>query len=84
VLQVFDFDFFFFFFAMTLSVLSLTLKEQWLQRHECDMNGLWRIGFIDFACCTGRASPFMALNGPHAMSGMPSLSKGQQKRRATR
>jgi hypothetical protein len=39
VLQVFDFDFFFFFFAMTLSMLPLTLKGQWLQRHECDMNG---------------------------------------------
>jgi hypothetical protein len=34
----------FFFFAMTLSMSPLTLKEQWLQRHECDMNGLWRIG----------------------------------------
>ncbi len=43
-LQVFDFDFFFFFFAMTLSTLPLPQKEQWLQRHECDMNGLWRIG----------------------------------------
>jgi hypothetical protein len=42
-LQVFDFELFFFFFAMTLSMLPLTVKEQWRQRHECDMNALWRI-----------------------------------------
>jgi hypothetical protein len=43
-LQVFVFDFFIFFFDMTL-FLDVTpyRKEQWLQRHECDMNGLWRI-----------------------------------------
>jgi hypothetical protein len=23
--------------------LPLTVREQWLQRYECDMNGLWRI-----------------------------------------
>ena len=44
-LQVFVFAFFFFFFfAMTLFLhVTPHRKEQWLQRQEYDMNGLWRI-----------------------------------------
>src|SRR5262249_16503655 len=37
---------------MTVSMSPLTVKERWLQRHECDMNGLWRIG-----ASSGQARP---------------------------
>jgi len=47
----------FFFFAMTLSMSPLTVKEQWLQRHECHMNGLWRKQRPGYSPKTRRRGP---------------------------